>query len=155
MIKDSMLSVTEQTINNCFIKAGFKTMVICDVVPDDAEDGETIWQELIEKIGLKYSTFKDYVSQDDDVPTTETLNDDDIVQSIVEKETESDEEEVTIESNVEVVTDAEALKCIKDLKIFFQRKEDIFDDVLHEMVRVVAFNLFTKKRQMTYYQLTF
>ena len=47
------------------------------------------------------------------------------------------------------MTDAEALKCIKDLKIFFQRKEDIFDDVLHEMDRVVAFNLFTKKRQMT------
>jgi len=49
MIKDSMLSVTEQTINNCFIKAGFKTMVICDVVPDDAEDGETIWQEFKQK----------------------------------------------------------------------------------------------------------
>jgi len=140
MIKDSMLSLTEQTNKNCFIKAGFKTIVICDVVPDDAEDGKTIWQKFKEKIGLKYSTFKDYVSQDDDVPTTETLNDDDIVQSIVEKETETEEEKVAIESNVKVVTDAEALKCIKDLKIFFQRKGDRFGDVLHEMDRVVAFN---------------
>ena len=144
-----MLSLTEQTNKNCFIKAGFKTMVICDVVPDDAKDDETIWQEFKEKIGLKYSTFKDYVSQDDDIPTAKTLNDDDIVQSIVEKKTECDEEEVTIESNVKVVTDAEALKCIKDLKIFFQRKGDMFVDVFHEMDRVVAFNLFTKKRQIT------
>lgn len=147
MLNDAMLAVTEQTIQNCFLKSGFKTIMNCNVQVDDVDDVESIWFDFKEKIGLKYETFKDYVSHEDDITTVETFHDDEIVQRAITKEIES-EEEMTVEPNIEVITDSEALKCIEDLKIFFKEKGNLFGDVLHDMNGIVTSNLFMKKRQM-------
>jgi len=148
MIKDAMLAVTAQAIRNCFVKSGFNTIVDCDVVENDDGDNEAIWEEFKGVIDLKYATFKDYVTQDADVCTVETLDDDAIVQTLLTKETESDEEDLVVEFNPEVVTDVTALKCINDLKIFFMENGCMFSDALHEMNRFVVSKLCTRKRQM-------
>ena len=86
-----MLAVTKQTIQNCFVKSGFKSIVDCDVL-NDADGSEEIFQSFKDKIYLKYATFKDYVAQD--LCTVETLNDNAIIQRILQKHTESKDEEV-------------------------------------------------------------
>ena len=85
MIKNAMLGVTKKTIQNCFVKSGFKSIVDCDVL-NNVDDGEEMWQSFKDKIDLKYATFKDYVAQDDDPCRVETLNDNAIMQRILQKD---------------------------------------------------------------------
>ncbi|KAJ8866807.1 hypothetical protein PR048_032668 [Dryococelus australis] len=64
--------LSQETIANCFVKAGFSTVPeeLPVVSLDTVEESDTIWAEVKERLGVT-STFNDYVKEDDDLPPCE------------------------------------------------------------------------------------
>ncbi|KAJ8884222.1 hypothetical protein PR048_016079 [Dryococelus australis] len=72
MLATSWDSLSQETIANCFRKAGISTVPedLPVVSLDTVEESDSIWAEVKERLGIT-STFNDYVKEDDNLPPCE------------------------------------------------------------------------------------
>ncbi|KAJ8896459.1 hypothetical protein PR048_001803 [Dryococelus australis] len=72
MLAASWDSLSQETIVNCFGKAGFSTVPeeLPVVSLDTVEESDSIWVEVKDRLGVT-STLNDYVKEDNDLPPCE------------------------------------------------------------------------------------
>ena len=134
-IKSAWASVKQQTIQNCYRKAGFeKYPDQPSDTDDDAMEDEThlriIWDALRTQYGDAMCDMETYVSIDDDAPVSAELTDEEIVESIKKPESvtedgsadDNDEAETEV-NNGTPVTLNEAYKAVRNLRLYGLRYE--------------------------------
>ena len=146
MIAIAWREVTSSTIANCFRKVGFiksqrpaEQPVEAQEIPEIAVD-RNIWETVQENMGITI-TFEEYVSADDTVSTTESVTEEEIVQSILasrgpKEETdghEEDEEETEEKEDCNIpMNTVQCLGAIAGIRRFFQASDlpdNVFDAI--------------------------
>lgn len=86
------VDVKQQTISNCFRKAGFVNNGSVQDIDWDADDLvplaelKVLWASFTSAINMDSVSFEDYVNVDEDVPITDFPTDDDILESVIESQ---------------------------------------------------------------------
>ena len=89
MLRKAWADVTQQTVANCFAKAGFQLSMCVNYAPDDdattGDDGDEFDEEddlPLSHLLPAHVTFDEYAAVDENVETCEQPTDDDIVAAV-------------------------------------------------------------------------
>jgi hypothetical protein len=135
MLKSSWNKVSDTTIKNCFIKAGFKfTENINNESEENANENDILWDELTERLSIQGADFNEYLNVDESVATSEEVSDPEIRQNfntnVLEEDTEVDES--GNESNISIAEEIEppvrlydALNAISILRKYVIQMENL------------------------------
>lgn len=137
MCKQAWDQVTPETVKNCFKKAGF-------VKKEDDEGSietaaETIpsvdgWDDVINNPAI---AFEDFVDVDENVAVCGELTDAEIVADVLNEKQEDDDasgdEHVEDVPEKTVPSAADATNYIKELRLFFESRNDVSDDIFRSL----------------------
>lgn len=122
MIRFSWTQVTENTIKNCFRKAGF-FITSDNTTPEEVSNSEDIpgWENFNSPV-----SFKEYVELDNSVVICGALNEADIVASF--QENASSDEEIETEGDSDVTTN-NAKSALLILQKYFEQQNKSNDEI--------------------------
>ena len=130
-IDASLKKIKQETIKNCFKKAGFvfqspKTRI---EIEEEDDDDSNIWTKLNEFADLNYESFECYFDVDIDLQCHHSLTDQQIVNEVLDKsdsetELEDDEDENEVDNYDKDITSSKAFKYIKQLQIYFLNRNN-------------------------------
>lgn len=113
--------VSNNTIENCFKKCGFKTQALDNCLEEIVElENPPNWETLCSNNTNNEISFKDYINVDQDLPVCGVLTDEDIILAVSEKSDEEniDYEEITVEKPT--ITMKEARKALDVVQDYFE-----------------------------------
>lgn len=130
--------VSAKTVENCFKKAGFSTSLSIWVEEDDLQLAELkrSWDMLkTSNIIDKEISFDDFVSVDENIVTTEIMNDVDILESVKNPfvEEESENEENSLDMDEKNPTRREVEKAFSTIRKSFQAFENVPEHVFFNL----------------------
>lgn len=126
-------NVSQTTIRNCFRSCGFDNKTgdqLLQLEEGDADLPEE-WDALTHQQEIPV-TFNEFVNFDDNVATTGTLTDAEILESTTDNSDIEDNEE---EEPTQSISAKEARKMVKSMRYFLERRE-IGDDVFTALVTI-------------------
>lgn len=144
LVQRSWYAVTPTTISNCFRHAGFTTDTPAQQpTSDDSDDDDDI--PLAHLAGLN---FADYVSADNNTPTTEPLTEDDIIDGIMSKKQEDtpdsdDDEPITHEEKP-----VPSLSAMLDMSDTYQSYFETQDDAAEFLPLLAKCHNYLVKKQL-------
>ena len=142
-IQQAWYSVTTTTISNCFKHAGFTTDNTTTDVQDEDNDDDDI--PLARLAGLN---FADFVSADNEIPTTEPLTEDDIIEEIsTRKDCDAASESDDDESEQEV-TPIPSVSAMIDMTDSYQSYFEAQDDAAELLQLLAKFNNYLTGKQL-------
>ncbi|CAC5399120.1 Receptor-type tyrosine-protein phosphatase T,Tyrosine-protein phosphatase non-receptor type 22,Receptor-type tyrosine-protein phosphatase kappa,Receptor-type tyrosine-protein phosphatase F,Tyrosine-protein phosphatase 99A,Tyrosine-protein phosphatase Lar,Receptor-type tyrosine-protein phosphatase alpha,Receptor-type tyrosine-protein phosphatase epsilon,Receptor-type tyrosine-protein phosphatase gamma,Receptor-type tyrosine-protein phosphatase N2,Receptor-type tyrosine-protein phosphatase U,Receptor-type ty len=144
-LQRAWFSVTATTISNCFRRAGF-SVDIESGVSDQQEEEEDDDDDDIPLARLAGINFTEYANIDNDIPTTEPLTDDDIINEITSsmKETEEDsDEDDTIATEKPVPSLSAMVEMTDTYQSYFEAQDDT-EELLPLLAKIN--NYFTRKQ---------
>lgn len=144
MIQDASTQLNQGTIVNCYKHAGFVRSNVESTITSNADDFDeeddvplSIWARAIDKHQLPITNedFEQYACVDDAVATCEEPSDENIVENIIAKDTnskDSDGDDDEPEEIYPTLSVSEALKAAETLNVFVQTNFD--DDLMKTMM---------------------
>ncbi|CAI6355176.1 unnamed protein product [Macrosiphum euphorbiae] len=122
MVHKAWENVSAQTIANCFRICGFikDGQTIGEGIPVQCEEVESTWNRLEVPV-----SFEEFVHFDDNVATAGTFTDEEIIQSTLANQHNSDNDDVEEEAEAEapVISLKEATFFMPGLRKFFEQSE--------------------------------
>ena len=148
MVTSSWKEVAPITIENCFKKAGFviptevddsEDIMDVDEIEEESNHGDTVIRQAWDKIqdSVPGVSFEDFMTADDDVPSTGVPTDADIIASITFEnndasfEDEFDDDVDNCGDEIRPPSSEEAQKAASLLRNYFYFKKDVDDHIFH------------------------
>lgn len=143
MLNKAWNQVTQQTIRNCFRKAGFnneKTNVEVATEELNLDIGLSVVTERWREVATDVS-YNTYVDVDSEVAVCGELTEEEIVQQVTQKHDLSDDEYEGEDGVTEepVPTSSEALKMVGNLRRFIEYQANVSDDLFHAINKIEDF----------------
>ena len=165
-IREAWREVSSQTIENCWRKtkiADCSNMSECiekireekeQIIEKIAEDFEKIKNlSIVERLKQFEYTPRQYVSADDDEVACASLTDEEIVDIVLQKESEEELEEMTeeVETKSNMFSSKESLKSLDGLLNYFEDKEAIDESILDalNLLKLKAAELLDSSKKQT------
>ena len=138
LLKQAWDNVEPKTIQNCFQHANFyhnrPTNAETKQVSDEDDPEDDIPLSRLSQLGITATSFQEYASVGDDIPTSENLTDSDIVQEIVNNRTpptttfDDDTDEAPL---TEPISLHEAMDACRKLNSYFEQCDNSELFLLH------------------------
>lgn len=140
-------NVTAKTIENCFLKSGFKRQnqddegedVDCSVAGTSTDDAirPEQWAQITTSLDIEGITFEEFVSFDDDLAVCGQLTDTDIIASVSKPEEEEDDANDSDDGVAEAPDPVPSLRdarcAISTVQKFLQQKTVMSDQVVQSI----------------------
>jgi hypothetical protein len=152
-IMDAWQQITQQTIQNCFHKAGYKYQSnVNEMATNDNDDDDDFGQDWEELCGAQKYDFQKYVSVDRDVATSGVSTVEELCEAYgsprsVEEKNKDDEKEQDM-----VPSFAETYEALEKVKAFFYAHS--VTDVLTERILGLEKSYFQLRKNCTMKQKT-
>lgn len=152
--------IEQQTIANCFSKAGFSST--SGAVPASAseqiQEEVILWTTISEKLGIPdEATFQDFALVDSEAITCMQPTDEAIIEECLEKTNEADDDGYELEVSQNLVSLKDAKDAFATLQSFIEQTEGVKSDIfsaLHSIERVIDLRnpLLVQKKLTDFFQ---
>lgn len=143
-IKSAWKSVTQQTIQNCYRKAGFEKNPNNQApADDDSMEDETplrnIWDALRAQYGDAMGDVESYLSIDDNAPVSAEMTDAEIVEMVKNPDSMGDEkaDDDDDADDTENITLQDAYKCLRTLRMYGLRNAMELEELTDKIERIL------------------